>query len=191
MSIRSNNGEIQDGFHRGSICSVRKDVDVEQLSEKERRRYSCLLGQLPSLYLVLKHINEKQLMLARVLDHRVKNCKTAQISGDTYWVRLSAFIFVPDRLLQLETGKKLDNPEKVVSAIYNSFQNNELNRKQKGQRLVVHDRQQRNLLYAGRAKADHRKEKTDSTTYVVECITSLWRRQSQSALRTSFCCSMR
>ena len=119
MIIQKNLYEIK----RGSICEILgKDEQlpsaaitwmIENPEECER-----LFSTNPRYLLVMKCIDEENILTVPVYERQMKNTKGIGINGQRFWVRFSEFIPMPHSMVMPACGKMLDHPGATITAIY-------------------------------------------------------------------------
>ena len=119
MTIQSNLYEIK----RGSICELlgRK----EQLSQsaaswmiENPRLCERLFSTNPRYILVMKCIDDENILIAPIYERQMRNMKEISINGQRFWVRFSEFVSMPASMVIPACGKMLDHLGATVTAIY-------------------------------------------------------------------------
>lgn len=105
---------------RGSLCILDLHASKMVKTKEERKQISALKNNDPSFCLVMKNLEDGQCLVAKVFKNKYKHTRKMEIHRETYWVRFSEFFVAPKRLLLLESENQLNDPYKIVSAVYDS-----------------------------------------------------------------------
>lgn len=89
-------------FYRGCICKLNTECQDKYL-----------LSVRADYFIVIRHLDETQVLTVPVVAAHRKDTKGIRINGKRYWARAMVFTPVSMNLLEIACGKYLDNPISV------------------------------------------------------------------------------
>lgn len=119
MIIQKNLYEIK----RGSICELlgkNEQLPSSAITWMIENAEDCerLFSTSPRFMLVMKCIDEQNLLIAPVYERQMKNTKGIGINGQRFWVRFTEFIPMPVSMVMPACGKRLDHASATITAVY-------------------------------------------------------------------------
>ena len=119
MIIQNNLYEIR----RGSICELlgkSEQLSSDAASWMSENKEACerLFSTNPRYMLVMKCIDEENILTAPVYEKQLRNTKGIRINGQKFWVKFAEFVPMPVSMVIPACGKMLDHPGVTITAIY-------------------------------------------------------------------------
>lgn len=141
-------------FKKGCICGLTKQIHTSGLSLNEWKQYKILCEKGTTDFLVLKCVEEEQLLVVELFKEQKKDTRIVRINGKVFWARYSRFLIVQKWLMEPEMDKKLDNPLEAITGIYDSHNRFIRNRRKENDKCRALDEQWTIVLREGEKRRD-------------------------------------